>query len=281
MRIHRLVFRGLVSRSLISRALISSALAGVFVAASSTAAYAGCSVGVHNPICDPRLISHPSLASAPAPIHIYGQQPYGYLKQFAYKNTPNVNIMRLHSRAPLISLGDRPVAFTNGCMPSSTVYCRAPQILPAPMPVPAPYIAPPTLIAMPQQYRQTSFATQSAHIAAPAPSYSGNNGYWEKASGPALIDGLPVSQILCRRAAPCPVPVSAPVPVPMPVPVHVQVPVYVPAPPPINVRVVRPIIGVPVPVPTPIAPPNCNCFQAPAFACGAPSGNRYGNPWTY
>lgn len=46
--------------------------------------------------------------------------------------------------------------------------------------------------------------------------------YWEKTSGPTVVDGLPATQIICRRQAPRPAPV--------------------------NGRVVSPVIGVPVPV---------------------------------
>ncbi|MBL4869637.1 MAG: hypothetical protein JKX72_01650 [Robiginitomaculum sp.] len=220
------------------------------------------------------------------------------MKTFAYKNTPNVNIMRLHSRAPLVTLADRPIAFTGGCNPRSSVYCRAPhnsfqrvpsnlayaptvQRLPRTQPAPQalPYIAPPAPVA---SYSTHKSYTVNVPNAAPLPStlpssnvignvvtnqYSyqpaGGGNYWEKASGPTLVGGLPATQIICRRQAPRPAPVT--------------------------VRVVSPVIGIPVPVPTPVYVPMNTCgplahtgFGAPALAGGpSPRANRYGSRWTY
>lgn len=79
--------------------------------------------------------------------------------------------------------------------------------------------------------------------------------YWEKTSGPTMVDGLPATQILCRRQAPRPAPV--------------------------NVRVVSPVIGVPHPVPTPV-PVQTGCAPVQPHAMHA--NNRHPVPkgrWTY
>jgi len=51
--------------------------------------------------CSAYVINHAGGADALAPVNAYNSVPYGHLKTFAYKNTPNVNVMRIHSRAPL------------------------------------------------------------------------------------------------------------------------------------------------------------------------------------
>lgn len=228
---------------------ITTALSGVFVAGLSTVAYASCGPAFSNLNCTPGTIAHPGPVDTLSAVNTYEQLPYGYLKTFAYKNTPNVNIMRLHSRTPSVTLADRPIAFTQGCTPTSTVYCRAPRasvnpvIAPTPRPV-APYIAPPVRPQYRPQYRpQMSYAPHYLGPIAPRPMMGGNvigqtmshqytyqpqggGAYWEKASGPAIVDGLPATQIICRRQAPRPAPVT--------------------------VNVVRPVIGVPTPVPTPV-----------------------------
>lgn len=252
--------------------LVSTAVGGVFMASISTAAFAGCGFGVPVQNCNPNVVAHAGTVDNLSAVHTYEHVPYGHLKTFAYKNTPNVNITRLHSRAPFVSLNDRPVGFTQGCTPTSTVYCRGDQapvrpIAYAQQPAPQPYIAPPVY---------------TAPRPAPQPTSVSNGGYWERASGPALIDGLPATQIICRR------PVQQYVPRPMPRPITVQV--------------VRPVIGVPTPIPTPVPVPvymprpypmpmpapmygtTCGGFQAPMMGQNPrshPRANRYGSRWTY
>lgn len=338
--------------------LLSTAIGGVLFAGVSSAAHAGC-FGAPAPNCNPAPISHPAPVSYPAPmdrlapVNTYGQNPYGHLRTVEYKNTPNVNVMRLRSRGPMVRLNDGPSGLTGDCNPTG-VYCGAPQGRPVqgrPVNVtfaPAPqYVAPPAPVQprvtigsgynpaafAPRQYGSTDFVPGIAHVPtsivdrspithidgvpqptvrsittapmsapmmaapmmpAPMTSYSTNRSYvantmptrrpagnvignvvtnqysyqpasggayWEKASGPTIVDGLPATQILCRREAPRPAPV--------------------------NVRVVSPVIGVPYPVPTPVpvAVNTCgsaygNGFAAPTLA-GGPSANRYGSRWTY
>ena len=326
--------------------LISTAVGGVLFAGVSSAAHAGC-FGAPAPNCAPQTMSYPAPMDRLAPVNTYGQNPYGYLRTVEYKNTPNVNVMRLRSRTPMVSLSGSPSGFTGGCNPAG-VYCGAPQgrpvnvnFAPAPQYVAAPAPVQTTVTVgsgynpaafAPRQYGSLDFVPGIAHVptsivdrspithidgvpqpivrsittapmsapmmSAPMSSYStsrsyvantmptrrpvarqmgnvigsvvtnqysyqpaGGGAYWEKASGPTIVDGLPATQILCRREAPRPAPV--------------------------NVRVVSPVIGVPYPVPTPVpvAVNTCgsaygNGFAAPTLA-GGPSANRYGSRWTY
>lgn len=300
--------------------LVSAAASGVFMASVSTAAFAGCGGNVvcnlglaayegvsstacvgpaPNVNCNPGVSVYGNSADPRANIGVYNSTPFGYLKTIQYQNSPNVNIMRVHSRAPAVSLSDAPSAFTGGCTPTSTAYCRAPQGAPVKValhsapPAPAPvYVAPrppaPRITHgsgynaahfASRQYGSTDFVPGIAHVPTsivdrspithingiPQPhirsvtiantsgvhsghSYGsrpvmggpnvigsvvtdqytyqppgGGELYWEKTSGPTIVDGLPATQIICRRQAPRPAPV--------------------------NVRVVSPVIGVPHPVP--------------------------------
>lgn len=309
--------------------LLSTAIGGIFMAGISTAAYAGCGFAPA-PSCNPGVLTHPSAPDYLAPVGMYANVPYGHLKNFAYKNTPNVNIMRVHSRPSLVKLSDAPYGIKNGCAPSSTSYCRSNSVRVA---APAPYVAPIIVSApiaprvtigsgynpaafAPRQYGSADFVPGIAHVptsiidrspithingiaqpqpqvrsvttmamsapsraySAPAPVRTGGNvlghvvagqytyqppgggAYWEKTSGATIVDGLPATQILCRRQAPTPAPVT--------------------------VRVVRPVIGVPRPVPTPVpvltqrAPICAGPVNRLAGAPGA-MASRYGSRWTY
>ena len=249
---------------------VTIAIGGVlFAGVSSSSAHAGCFSG-NATSCAPTFQAHPAPMYQAAPIHTYGQTPYGYLKNFGYKNTPNVNIMRLHSRAPVVGLSDRPIQFSAGCNPNSTVYCRAPQgprFISAPKvarpvsielyPKPTPYVAPVMPAPRPVPRNVIGRVVTGQYSYQP----QGGGQYWEKTSGPTIVDDLPATQILCRREAPRPAPV--------------------------NVRVVSPVIGVPYPVPTPVPypvyTPECRSANMPTLA-GAPrhmGASRYGNRWTY
>jgi len=333
---------------------VSTAIGGILMAGMSTAAFAACSGTVCRPNvmpyegvpcarpvmqarvgvmprtnCMPRVNVQAGAYDPVAPVNAYASAPFGHLNYVQYKNTPNVNIMRVHSRTPAVNLSDAPVAFSSGCNPASTAYCRsgggqpvritmnAAPVIAAPLPAPARVTVAsgynPANFA-PRQYGSTAFVPGIAHVptsivdrspithidgvpqqrvssittapmptpmpmmSAPMPaaprgnvlghvkagSYTyqppGGGAYWEKTSGPTIVDGLPATQILCRRQAPRPAPVT--------------------------VNVVRPVIGVPHPVPTAVpvrmAPV---CAPAPRAAMRAPvmaGGNsRYGSRWSY
>ena len=316
--------------------LFAASMTGALLAGVSTAAFAGCGSSAYcaprmmayegvpsvtcntprpAPSCNPGVTVYPGQADALAPVGSYSTAPFGYLRTVEYKNSQNVNIMRIRSRAPMVALADRPSAFSSGCNPSSTAYCRAPAARPvsvslsaAPVMAAPIYAAPimsaPRVVAVgsgynpanaaPRQYGSLDFVPGIAHVptsivdrspithidGVPQPQVSsvttaamsvatmsapmyraprphmarpqmggnvlghvvtgtrtyqpaGGGGYWEKTSGPTIVDGLPATQILCRREAPRPAPVT--------------------------VNVVSPVIGVPRPVPTPVR----TCAPAP------------------
>jgi len=262
------------------------------------------------------------------------------LKNFAYKNTPNVNVTRVRSRVPMVNLNDVPTGYSGGCNSAATGYCRtaAPRpILRAPvMPVrPAPVVmrAPvaPVQVRVGSGYNPANFAPRQygnnvltpgiAHIPTSIVDRSpithidgvpqqrvssvttvngtygrgysasrpvapqamvqrlprggnvlgyvnggsqtfvrpGTPDYWAKTSGATVVDGLPATQILCRRAG-------------TPATRH-------------TVNVVRPVIGVPTPVPTAVpVPVRPVCGQAPMAApmpMRAPMRAPIGSRWTY
>ncbi len=165
--------------------------------------------------CAPRIINHGGGRDPLAAVHSYDRVPYGYLKSFAYKNTPNVNVMRVHSRAPVVGLNDVPNGFSGGCTPVLTSYCRARKPVLPPVRVKAPVItARPVPVYKMQPPRQQMPRQQMSR-----------------------------PQILCRRAVPKPVfrPVSRPVLRPAPVPVQVVRPIIgVPHPVPTPIAVPGP-----------------------------------------
>ncbi len=198
--------------------------------------------------CNPGFNVIPSNADTYGPVNVYRTNPFGHLKTIQYKNSPNVNIMQVRSRAPLVRLADRPVAYTKGCNPTARVYCRPSGGVPVNVvfnnpvaPVHAPIITPPV-----RQIVSGSFTQPLA----------GGGDYWEKVSGPTVIGGFAATQIICRRQAPRPAPV--------------------------RVQVVRPVIGVPVAVPTPICAPRAVPACAQGFRCGPQPvhANRYNNPYS-
>ena len=310
---------------------LTTAIGGVLLAGISQASFASCVASA--PTCNPGVNVIPGLADPTAPVSIYSSNPYGHLKTVGYKNSPNVNIMRVYGQRPTVALADFPSQYSGGCKPGSTVYCRAPQaqpvqvqMAPPPMisaPMPAPLPAPRITVGSgynpanfaSRQYGSTNFVPGIAHvptsiidrspithidgipqprigsvttmamsrgyqgmsIPAPRPAFPpmggrvigqvnagsftyqppGGGAYWEKTSGPTMVDGLPATQILCRREAPRPAPIT--------------------------VNVVRPVIGVPQPVPTPV-PVQVGCAPTPMPVPGiAPvTGKRlYGSRWTY
>ncbi len=177
--------------------------------------------------CAAKIIGHVGGADVLAPINIYSRAPYGHLKSFAYKNTPNVNIMRIHSRAPRVGLNDVPTGFTSGCRPTSTVYCR-PKLAPlptVPSPVPVPMPIPRSIMPRPIM-APAPLSIARAPIAPIRPVYKMRP---------------PAPQILCRRPTPPPAPT--------------------------RIQIVRPIVGVPYGVPTPVAVPTATqCGGAPVTA---------------
>ena len=108
-------------------------------------------------------------------------------------------------------------------------------------------------LSAPTVSHHTSYSHSSASTGVMASAVQRDGTYWEKASGPTIIDGMLATEILCKKqAAPAPVRVAAPVQVRR------------------QYQVVRPVVGVPVPVPTPVYCDNVRGAQH-AF-----KGQRYG-----
>jgi len=305
--------------------IVSTLVSGVLMAGVSTVAFAGSCAngancgsnynaalapyeGVSSAVCRARLeagnrvstcstrsVVHNAAADPLATINYTYSNPYGHLKTFAYKNTPDVNIMRIHARPPMAALSDVPTQFSNGCNPVTPSSCGRkieviiskpapvykPVMRPAPVPVmrPAPhsFVRPPVIQHMPfasvapvapvapVQFQSHNFGMPNnimggkviGHVSGGSYTYqkSGSADYWEKASGATVVGGLPVSQIICRRAG------SA---------ATSQ-----------RVNVVRPVIGVPTAVPV-MRP---NCIQAPRpvtpIVMGMAGNGMAGNRWTH
>ncbi|MBL4853142.1 MAG: hypothetical protein JKY25_02760 [Robiginitomaculum sp.] len=212
------------------------------------------------------VIRHAGSAGPLAPVNTYNRVPYGYLKTFKYKNSPDVNVMRIHSRAPLVRLNNAPTGFTNAgvtnvgltnrCAPAPTRYCRSSGArLPAftapvvPRPIFARAPLPSMRLPAAPVYKMRPRPVMSAprggnilgYVSGGTRTYQPEGGgrYWEKVSGPTTVGGLRATQILCRRETPKPAPVT--------------------------VNIVRPVIGVPHAVPTPFAVP----MQPVRPVCGA------------
>ncbi|MEP1230152.1 MAG: hypothetical protein ABJG88_05710 [Litorimonas sp.] len=122
-------------------------------------------------------------------VTIRNTEPLGHLRSVKFQRSPNVSITRVHGLAQNVALNDAPSGFTNGCNPSSTVYCRAGSgaaapvaVRPAPL-VSAPVFAAPVLAApvqqplrtwigggydpskfAPRQYGENTFTPGIAHI---------------------------------------------------------------------------------------------------------------------
>jgi len=149
--------------------IVSAAVSGVLMAGVSTVAFAGSHAngssynpalapyeGVPSAVCRARLeanslvstctvrsVVHAAAADPLAPINYYNSTPYGHLKTFAYKNTPNVNIMRVDARAPMAALNYVPIRFAGGCNTVAPSSCGRNAVIAAPAPVvPAPMPAP-------------------------------------------------------------------------------------------------------------------------------------------
>lgn len=147
-------------------------IGGLTLSLGSTAALAGnCGFGASGPNCQPSVVTHPGGAPTIDPMHVYSTRPMGHLRSVKYLGTPSVNITRIHGQRSSVGLSDAPSAFTSGCNPESTQYCRqggAQAPMPAPMmPQAMPYMGPPMapMIAQPAPM----IAQPAPYIVQPAP----------------------------------------------------------------------------------------------------------------
>ncbi len=112
----------------------TTALAGSGVMAYEGVESATCRAqllqGVRMQNCNPGYVLHAAPADPRAAVGSYTSNPYGYLKTVEYKNTQNVNVMRIRAHAPLVGLDDVPTGYRGGCDPATTGYCRAGAVRP-------------------------------------------------------------------------------------------------------------------------------------------------------
>ena len=155
------------------------------LASAAPAMAGGCANGAAT--CNVGVKVMPSVPAQFGPVTVHTNHPVGYLRQVDFQRAPNVSITRVHGMAPTAALSDAPSAFTNGCHPTSTRYCRqnvgtpvnvnlnAAPIVAAPrIAAPAPVIAQPlrTVIGqgydaskfVPRQYGDNTFTPGIAHV---------------------------------------------------------------------------------------------------------------------
>lgn len=118
------------------------------------------------------------------PVTVQDNRPMGHLRSVNFQRAPHISIMRVHSLEAGPGLSDAPIAFTGGCHPESTQYCRQDVGVPvdvelfnAPQPAPAysRQVSIPTTYSyssqqvdrsrfQPRQYGDAGFVPGIAHI---------------------------------------------------------------------------------------------------------------------
>lgn len=131
---------------------------GLAFTAVSPAAFAGCGAPAAS-ACNPGAV-YSATPYQTAPVQVAYGQPYDHLSTVNFKQTPNVNVMRVQSGAALAPLSGAPTQFWGGCSnasgaPVSSPYCGAPAARPRPALGP-------------------SYAPAPAYRPAPAPMQSGS-----------------------------------------------------------------------------------------------------------
>lgn len=261
----------------------AAAFSGLAFTILAPSAFAACGPTQPASMCNPSSVYSASPYQT-SPQHIRYGQPYDFLKNVTYKQTPNTNVLRIESGAAVAPLSGAPNAFWGGCSNSSGapdmsgVYCGAngaPQM-------PRPVMAQPVMQGPAYQGRvygggqgitpghayvsHNTIVHRVPPVMAPTPvvstpSYSASytsgtqTGGWSKVSGPTVVDGLMATGIYCKQ--------------PQPAPVQVQQ----------RYQVVRPVIAVRYPVPVAL-PPVPVVSNVPYCAAPAPrhhaSSSRYG-----
>jgi len=135
------------------------------ITAAAPAVAGGCGYGVNASNCQlgTTVSSGPAATFDPMSVNI--NQPMGYLRSINYRRAPNVSITRIHGMMPSADVTDFPSAFTNGCHPTSTAYCRTDQGTPVDVTFNAPQPAP---VFSAPSYSAPTFSAPSYS----APSYS-------------------------------------------------------------------------------------------------------------
>ena len=108
------------------KTVIAGGVSILGVLAMSNAAFANnCFAGQAGPNCNPGAVVVDPYTPQFDQVTIRNTEPLGHLRSVNFQRAPNVSITRVHGLAPNVALNDAPSGFTNGCNPSSTVYCRA------------------------------------------------------------------------------------------------------------------------------------------------------------
>lgn len=155
--------------------------------------------------CQTPVKIKPSAPKQIDPMVVSTSQPMDHLRRFSFKGAPHVNIMRVYGEREVAELGDAPAAFTGGCTPGSTQYCRSSDIEPPVMPAGGyagpqaqtaqkPYIAPPA----PQTQAPTARTPQMQYRSM-APQAAAPQQNWGRVSGPTMIGNMPATQVVCRQ----------------------------------------------------------------------------------
>ena len=96
---------------------------GLFTA-NSPAYAGGCGLGVNPALCQTGVNVNPGTGPVFDNMNVNVHQPMGFLRSVDYQRAPNVSITRVHGLTDSAGLSDFPSAFSNGCHPTSTAYCR-------------------------------------------------------------------------------------------------------------------------------------------------------------
>lgn len=182
------------------------------------------------PNCQVPFVVNPGAPAQIDPVVIHSSQPLDYLRSVKFSGSPHVNITRIHGQAPSVGLKDVPTAFTGGCHPESTEYCRTPAAAVRPSAVPAPVrVAAPVRIAAPVYVAPAPKVAAPVYVPpapkrivlagpppkrvmpAPAPMLAPEPAQWKKVSGPTVVGNYQATQVVCRQA-PTPQPVFVPAP---------------------------------------------------------------------
>ena len=100
-------------------------VSGLGLFAANSPAYAqGCGLGVNPALCQTGVNVNPGTGPVFDDMNVNIHQPMGFLRSIDYQRAPNVSITRVHGMTDSAGLTDFPSAFSNGCHPSSTAYCR-------------------------------------------------------------------------------------------------------------------------------------------------------------
>ncbi|WP_298917072.1 hypothetical protein [uncultured Algimonas sp.] len=143
-----------------------------------------------SPGCDAGLALMPAPVGHGGPGTVENRTPYDFLDSVHFQRLPHVSITRIHGLDATVGLPDAPVAFTSGCYPGSTTYCRsgaaAAPVIKAPA-IPQPVIRPP-IVAAPTIHRPPVYrpiAAPTCRVVPPAPGPV----RWTPCAGTAALAG--------------------------------------------------------------------------------------------